>query len=92
MSTAAAKDDGDLLARAAAFMAAARALGSTSEEVKLVCERIAAEFKQVRTEFPNSAELTARLKTLEDSVQALADNQAQIVNALAKLGGQSQPF
>lgn len=87
-----AAQDGDLLARVAAFVAAARALGSTSDEVKLVVQRIGSEIKQVRAEFPDNSALESRIATLESAVSSLADNQAQIVNALAKLGGQSQPF
>lgn len=87
-----AAQDGELLARVAAFVAAARALGSTSDEVKLVVQRIGSEIKQVRAEFPDNSALESRIATLESAVSSLADNQAQIVNALAKLGGQSQPF
>lgn len=87
-----AAQDGELLARVAAFMATARALGSTSDEVKLVVQRIGSEFKQVRADFPDNSALESRIATLENAVSSLADNQAQIVNALAKLGGQSQPF
>lgn len=87
-----AAQDGELLARVAAFVAAARALGSTSDEVKLVVQRIGSEIKQVRAEFPDNSALESRIATLESAVSSLADNQAQIVNTLAKLGGQSQPF
>lgn len=89
--TDAAYDAGDLLVKAAAFMAAARALGSTSEEINLA-ERIAAEFKTVRSEISSGSNYADRINALETAVTELTQNQAQIANALAKLGGQTQPF
>lgn len=90
--TDAAYDAGDLLIKAAAFMAAARALGSTSEEINLAVERIAAEFKTVRSEISSGSNYADRINALETAVTELTQNQAQIANALAKLGGQTQPF
>lgn len=90
--TDAASSNGDLLVKAAAFMAAARALGSTSAEVKLAVERIAAEFKTVRSEISSGSNYADRINALETAVTELTQNQAQIANALAKLGGQTQPF
>jgi hypothetical protein len=86
--TDAAYDAGDLLVKAAAFMA----LGSTSEEINLAVERIAAEFKTVRSEISSGSNYADRINALETAVTELTQNQAQIANALAKLGGQTQPF
>ena len=69
--TDAAYDAGDLLVKAAAFMAAARALGS---------------------EISSGSNYADRINALETAVTELTQNQAQIANALAKLGGQTQPF
>lgn len=82
-----AAQDGDLLARVAAFMAAARAIGSTSDEVKLVCERIATEFKAVRQEMGDGPS-----KDLESRVTALENRQLLIINGLAQLANQTPPF
>jgi archaellum component FlaC len=71
---------------------ATRALGSTSEEINLAVERIAAEFKTVRSEISSGSNYADRINALETAVTELTQNQAQIANALAKLGGQTQPF
>ena len=76
--TDAAYDAGDLLVKAAAFMAAARALGSTSEEINLAVERIAAEFKTVRSEISSGSNYADRINALETAVTELTQNQAQI--------------
>ena len=73
-------------------MAAARALGSTSEEINLAVERIAAEFKTVRSEISSGSNYADRINALETAVTELTQNQAQIANALAKLGGQTHAF
>jgi len=99
--TDAAYDAGDLLVKAAAFMAAARARRppprentnhTWRQEINLAVERIAAEFKTVRSEISSGSNYADRINALETAVTELTQNQAQIANALAKLGGQTQPF
>lgn len=83
--TDAANSDGDLLVKAAAFMAAARALGSTSAEVKLAMERIAREFNAVRSEVSSGGDF-------EERISALENNQLLIINGLSQLVDVTPPF
>lgn len=86
-------DGGALAAGAAAYLAAALADGDEAGRVNKVVARIGAEIKQVRTEIPSPGSgVEDRLTALEAAVQTLTDNQASIVNAIAKSAGIAPPY